>query len=137
MISNKVFDLFENTIHVGTMKNEPGVSHVLYGSVDSHLVVKFDVKLNKDIVEKAVFKAYGNLNTIAVAEFLCNFVEGKSISEIAQTMDANLIIESLELETSEFTVAYALVSAMNKALHSWIDNFIILKKGASAPFCFC
>lgn len=115
-MSNKVEDLFENTKNVGRLKNEANVSHVLYGSLESHLIVSFDFKIENEKVEKAVFKAYGNIKVIAIAQYICSFVQGRTISYINEKMDAHLIMNELDLKAADITIVFALLTAMNKAL---------------------
>lgn len=116
MSKDKVSELFENIKNVGRLKNEPNVSHVLYGSLESHLIVSFDFKIENEKVEKAVFKAYGNIKVIAIAQYICSFVQGKTISYINEKMDAHMIMNELDLKTSDISTVFALLTAMNKAL---------------------
>lgn len=114
--SEKALNYFYNPMNVGKITDDVGVSHVLFGSPETHLVVNFDVKIQDGLIVDAKFKAYGGVNVIAGASFITEYVRNKSVNEVKMNLDSNLLMKEMDWSGYEMPIALTLLMALNKVI---------------------
>lgn len=92
MYSKKVLDLFQNPKHAGPME-APDVSAEV-GNVRCGDIIKFNLKVEEDVIKDATFQTYGCVAAIASSEMVCEAAIGKTLDE-AYAMTAKDIIDGL------------------------------------------
>ncbi len=97
--SEKVIDHYEHPRNVGTLdKEDPTVGTGLVGAPACGDVMRLQIKVNPEtgIVEDAKFKTFGCGSAIASSSLVTEWVKGKSIDEVMQIKNSQ-IVEELNL----------------------------------------
>ena len=79
--------------------------------------IKLYIALEDVMISQARFKCYGSVISLAVCEFVCRWLEGKTVQQLAQ-LDTQLILQALELTEIHQHVALRLVACVNHLLRS-------------------
>lgn len=75
-----------NPLHVGKIDRVQG--RLVTGEVEGQLCIGLDVNTENGLIDKARFTCFGPTLLVAVAEALCTFIEGKTLSQAARLTDA-------------------------------------------------
>lgn len=81
-----IVDHFSNPRNIGEIKEKD--YQVKIGNPVCGDTIFLDLKIEKNHVEDAKFKAYGCAGSIATASIFSEYIVGKSISQIVQTPDS-------------------------------------------------
>lgn len=111
--SEAVLSYFFDAKHVGIIEPAADVFSVQVGQVKNGEVIEFYFKLHDQTIIMTRFKAYGSPATIAACEFVCRFLEHKTLQQ-ARTLTANEIIDALQLSSFKIHVAALVVTAIQK-----------------------
>jgi nitrogen fixation NifU-like protein len=95
--SQKVMDLFENPLNVGTMdENDPHVGTGTQGSPACGDVMKVQIKVEDGKIVDAKFKTFGCCAAIASSSLATEWLKGKTLDEAA-TLKNSVLAEDLQL----------------------------------------
>ena len=94
----KVMDHYENPRNVGVLdKDAANVGTGMVGAPACGDVMRLQIQINDEgVIEEAKFKTYGCGSAIASSSLLTEWVKGKTLDEVAQIKNTE-IVEELEL----------------------------------------
>lgn len=108
----KVRAYFKNPIHAGVLSNSQDVRTVTVGSLEQGAVLRLQIQLDNELrVHKARFKAYGCAATIAVAEYVSIWAEGKRLEQLAE-LNSHDITQALALPSVKVHSSILAVQAL-------------------------
>ncbi len=114
--SELLLKYFRNPAHAGALDiNLPHIFSAKLKSADQSEVVELYLEINENKILKAKFKAAGSVAIIAGAEFLCEYVINKNMTEINQ-LTAECILKQLGLTTLKIHTAQLLILVLHKTL---------------------
>lgn len=110
--SNKLLNYFYHTPHAGSLNpQEPNVIVAKAGEKSNNELLELYLQIADNKIICARFKASGSPSLIASAEFVCDWLEGKKIEEVAQ-LNPEMILQFLELPKTQIHTALLLHSAL-------------------------
>jgi NifU-like protein involved in Fe-S cluster formation len=113
--STELLHYFDHTEHAGTITKADNVTIVTQGLSDNQEVIELSLQWNHNTISQARFRAYGTPALIAAAQWLCQWLEGKSLSD-AIRLDRSQILHALLLSPVQVHVAQLLCSAVTSCL---------------------
>jgi len=128
--SEKVIDHYEHPRNVGTLdKEDPTVGTGLVGAPACGDVMRLQIKVNPEtgIVEDAKFKTFGCGSAIASSSLVTEWVKGKSIDEVMQIKNSQ-IVEELNLPPVKIHCSVLAEDAVKSAIADFRK-----KQAASRP----
>ena len=95
--SEQVLDHYNNPRNVGKMDiNDPNVGTGMVGAPACGDVMKLQIKVEKDIIQDAVFKCYGCGSAIASSSIITEMLKGMSLDAAEQIKNVE-VVEQLNL----------------------------------------
>ena len=95
--SNAVLDHYNNPRNVGKMDlSDPNVGTGMVGAPSCGDVMKLQIKVERDIIQDAVFKCYGCGSAIASSSIITEMLKGMSLED-AQEIKNVEVVEQLNL----------------------------------------
>ena len=95
--SDQVLDHYNNPRNVGKMDiNDPNVGTGMVGAPSCGDVMKLQIKVEKDIIQDAVFKCYGCGSAIASSSIITEMLKGMTLDD-AQEIKNVEVVEQLNL----------------------------------------
>ena len=95
--SNAVLDHYNNPRNVGKMDlSDPNVGTGMVGAPSCGDVMKLQIKVEKDIIQDAVFKCYGCGSAIASSSIITEMLKGMTLDEATQIKNTE-VVEQLNL----------------------------------------
>ena len=92
--SEKVIDHFENPRNIGSFdKSAADVGTGVVGAPECGDVMKLQLKIDNNIVTDAKFKTFGCGSAIASSSLVTEWVKGKSIDEVMQIKNQDIVDE--------------------------------------------
>lgn len=89
---------FNRLDHAGDNFNpESGGVSAQVGCIASEDCVRLSLLLKDGVIQNAHFKAAGMPMMFAAAEFLCRWVQGRTIAECVENLSHTLVLEALEM----------------------------------------
>jgi nitrogen fixation NifU-like protein len=95
--SNAVLDHYNNPRNVGKMDlGDPNVGTGMVGAPSCGDVMKLQIRVEKDIIQDAVFKCYGCGSAIASSSIITEMLKGMSLDEAHEIKNVE-VVEQLDL----------------------------------------
>tara|TARA_B100000929_G_C15234680_1_gene327590 strand:+ start:95 stop:475 length:381 start_codon:yes stop_codon:yes gene_type:complete len=95
--SGAVLDHYNNPRNVGKMDiNDKNVGTGMVGAPSCGDVMKLQIKVEKDIIQDAVFKCYGCGSAIASSSIITEMLKGMTLDEATQIKNTE-VVEQLNL----------------------------------------
>ena len=95
--SKEVLDHYNNPRNVGKMDiNDKNVGTGMVGAPSCGDVMKLQIKVEKDIIQDAVFKCYGCGSAIASSSIITEMLKGMTLDEATQIKNTE-VVEQLNL----------------------------------------
>ena len=95
--SDQVLDHYNNPRNVGKMDlSDPNVGTGMVGAPSCGDVMKLQIKVEKDIIQDAVFKCYGCGSAIASSSIITEMLKGMTLDD-AQEIKNVEVVEQLNL----------------------------------------
>jgi len=95
--SGAVLDHYNNPRNVGKMDiNDKNVGTGMVGAPSCGDVMKLQIKVEKDIIQDAVFKCYGCGSAIASSSIITEMLKGMSLDEAHEIKNVE-VVEQLDL----------------------------------------
>ena len=95
--SKQILDHYENPRNVGKMDaNDPHVGTGMVGAPSCGDVMKLQIRVEKDIIQDAVFKCYGCGSAIASSSIITEMLKGMSLDEAHEIKNVE-VVEQLNL----------------------------------------
>ena len=95
--SDQVLDHYNNPRNVGKMDiNDKNVGTGMVGAPSCGDVMKLQIKVEKDIIQDAVFKCYGCGSAIASSSIITEMLKGMTLDEATQIKNTE-VVEQLNL----------------------------------------
>ena len=95
--SDAVLDHYNNPRNVGKMDlSDPNVGTGMVGAPSCGDVMKLQIKVERDIIQDAVFKCYGCGSAIATSSIITEMLKGMSLED-AQEIKNVEVVEQLNL----------------------------------------
>ncbi len=114
--SSQQLEHFYNALHAGKLdENDSTVIVVEEGSGDRGNVVRLYLQIQNKKIRVAKFLAYGSVALIACCEYVCRYLEGKTIDE-AIRLSTDTIMQDLGMSTVEIHNAIWIVRLVKKSL---------------------
>ncbi len=113
LYSNVTMKHFQQPQNMGELQGDD-VAFAKVGSLPQGEVIQLTLQ-KKDPIQKAAFKAYGSVATIASCSWLTSWLEGKSWQQ-ARNLTVQNIIDELQLPEMRRPAAILVLEALNKAL---------------------
>lgn len=110
--SEKLLELFHHPKHVGELGGQCRVGQA--GLAENGDVVKLSLRIAEDRVEKARFQVAGGVVAIALAEYVCQWVEGKQIADCLCTPEK--LLRQFELPENKLHIAQLICQSLSRAL---------------------
>ena len=116
--SEKLLNHFHYTSHQGRLDLAlPDVFTSKAGSIDNQDVLQLFLQINNNLIVQARFLAIGSVAVIGGAQWLCEFIEGKTIAN-AKHLSIHEILKSLALPSVKIHVAQLLLAALTQCLEA-------------------
>ena len=124
--SKEVMDHYDNPRNVGRLnENSNDVGTGLVGAPSCGDVMKLQIEVKNDIIEKAVFKAFGCGSAIASSSLMTEWVKGKSVDE-ATTIKNTEIAKELSLPPVKIHCSVLAEDAIKAAVQDYKDKKKVL-----------
>ena len=95
--SDQVLDHYNNPRNVGKMDlGDPNVGTGMVGAPSCGDVMKLQIRVEKDIIQDAVFKCYGCGSAIASSSIITEMLKGMSLDEAHEIKNVE-VVEQLNL----------------------------------------
>jgi nitrogen fixation NifU-like protein len=95
--SDAVLDHYNNPRNVGKMDlNDPNVGTGMVGAPSCGDVMKLQIKVEKDIIQDAVFKCYGCGSAIASSSIITEMLKGMTLDQAHEIKNVE-VVEQLNL----------------------------------------
>jgi len=95
--SDAVLDHYNNPRNVGKMDlGDPNVGTGMVGAPSCGDVMKLQIKVEKDIIQDAVFKCYGCGSAIASSSIITEMLKGMTLNDAEQIKNVE-VVEQLNL----------------------------------------
>ena len=95
--SDQVLDHYNNPRNVGKMDlSDPNVGTGMVGAPSCGDVMKLQIKVEKDIIQDAVFKCYGCGSAIASSSIITEMLKGMTLDDAEQIKNVE-VVEQLNL----------------------------------------
>ncbi len=92
--SDKVVDHFNNPRNMGSFKkDEEGVGTGIVGAPECGDVMKFQIKVQNEMIVDAKFKTFGCGSAIASSSLATEWLKGKSVEEASQIKNTDIVQE--------------------------------------------
>lgn len=112
---------FQEPLHVGEITGSD-VAQGTTGAIALGRVLQLSIRIDEHrYISEVKFKAYGCGFTLAVAEWLCGWLQGKSISQ-AQALDRMAIAQALNLPSSRIYAAVLAEDTLKTVLHHFLKE---------------
>ena len=117
--SQKVLDLFENPLNVGTMdENDPHVGTGTQGSPACGDVMKVQIKVEDGKIVDAKFKTFGCCAAIASSSLATEWLKGKTLDEAA-TLKNSVLADELQLPAVKVHCSVLAEEAVHAAINDY------------------
>ena len=117
--SQKVMDLFENPLNVGTMdENDPNVGTGTQGSPACGDVMKVQIKVEGGKIVDAKFKTFGCCAAIASSSLATEWLKGKTLEEAAKLKNSDLA-DDLQLPAVKVHCSVLAEEAVHAAIEDY------------------
>jgi nitrogen fixation protein NifU and related proteins len=133
--SEKVIDHYEHPRNVGTLdKEDPSVGTGLVGAPACGDVMRLQIKVNPEtgIVEDAKFKTFGCGSAIASSSLVTEWVKGKSIDEVMQIKNSQ-IVEELNLPPVKIHCSVLAEDAVKSAIADFRKKQATSRQSVAEP----
>ena len=107
---------FDHTPHAGVLPPSPSVSVARHGVADNEGLLELSLDIRDDRVVTARFRAYGPPAYIAAAEWLCEAIEGCSVSDLTREITSSQLLDQLRLSDHWGHVAQLVLDTMQLAI---------------------
>ena len=108
--NEQLLTLFHHPVHAGELADALVLSA---GQQEHGDAVKLYLQVNEQQVTKASFKAYGSVVTLAMAEYTCQWLTGKTLVE-AKTLTGEMLLNHLKLPTTYVHKAQLFIEAIQQ-----------------------
>jgi nitrogen fixation NifU-like protein len=127
--SDKVLDHYANPRNVGSFaKDEENVGTGIVGAPECGDVMKLQLKIGDDgVVQDARFKTFGCGSAIASSSFVTELVKGKSVDEVLQIKNSQ-IVQELSLPPVKIHCSVLAEDGIKAAIADWKKR----REGASS-----
>lgn len=88
--SKQLLNLFHNPQHGGEL---PDAKILSAGQQEHGDAIKLFIQLKDDVIDAVTFKAYGSVVTLAMAEYVCQWLLGKTVSQAKALTAAELLVD--------------------------------------------
>ena len=119
--SSQLIDHYENPRNVGSLdKNDSSVGTGLVGAPACGDVIKIQFKINDktEVIEEAMFKAFGCGSAIASSSLATEWLKGKTISEATEIKNTH-IAQELDLPPVKFHCSILAQDAIEEAIKDY------------------
>lgn len=99
--------------HAGAIEKKHGRYTAKYGTIEQGDEVRIDVLMENNLIQQARFQCYGSVVSIAACEFVCRWLEGKTLKQ-AITLQPWVILEGLGLTSLHNHVAWRLIECIKQ-----------------------
>ena len=106
--NDKILAFFHNPKHSGEL---PDARILSAGQVEHGDAIKLFIQLKGDVVDAVTFKAYGSVVTIAMAEYVCQWLLGKTVAQ-AKGLTAAELLAHLQLSSLYVHKAQLFIQAL-------------------------
>lgn len=113
--NDTITDLFLKPKHAGCLEKPTTVSQA--GNPGQSDVLELQLLITNNTIEQARFRAHGKLTTIAAGEYLCQWIEKKSLNQLKE-FNGQQIIDALQLPNARLSSAILAQQALEQALHN-------------------
>lgn len=114
--SEKLLHYFYTATHAGTLnENNPQVKKGEVGRAAEGNVLHLYLQKENHHIVAATFLATGPVAAIASCEFVCCWLEGRTMSD-AQQITAQAIMQTVEMPTTQFHVAVQVERLVKKTI---------------------
>ena len=114
-----VIDHFNNPRNVGALnKNDANVGTGIVGAPACGDVMKLQIKVDNDVITKAVFKTFGCGSAIASSSLITEWVKGKTLSQ-ALTISNKDIAKHLKLPPVKLHCSMLAEDAIKEAIKNY------------------
>jgi nitrogen fixation NifU-like protein len=123
--SSKVIDHFNNPRNMGSLpKNDKDVGTGLVGAPECGDVLKLQIRIDKDVIVDAKFRAFGCGSAIASSSLATEFLKGKTVQE-AQTIRNTDIVQELNLPPVKIHCSVLAEDAIKAALADYQKKQVV------------
>jgi nitrogen fixation NifU-like protein len=113
--SEKFLNYFYQSQHVGCLKG-PGVKKITVGSVDQGDLLELYLLIDdRRVIQQARFKAYGSAVLIAGSEYICSYLEGKTVEQ-GRALSSGQLLKDLQLPPLKIHTATLLARALMECI---------------------
>ena len=117
-----VIDHFNNPRNVGALnKNDANVGTGIVGAPACGDVMKLQIKVDNDVITKAVFKTFGCGSAIASSSLITEWVKGKTLSQ-ALTISNKDIAKHLKLPPVKLHCSMLAEDAIKEAIKNYKND---------------
>ena len=117
--SNAVLDHYNNPRNVGKMDiGDKNVGTGMVGAPACGDVMKLQIKVEKDIIQDAVFKCYGCGSAIASSSIITEMLKGMTVDE-AQEIKNTEVVEQLNLPPVKIHCSVLAESSIQAAIKDY------------------
>ena len=114
---NPLLEHFLNPKRMGELENPDGVGIIANAQCGDILI--FEVKISDDIVQKIRFRCVGCGASKAVASYIAELCEGRSLEEIEQIKMEEIFKELKELPKSKWHCPFQALDALRMAIQDY------------------
>ncbi|HET6428649.1 MAG TPA: iron-sulfur cluster assembly scaffold protein [Phycisphaerae bacterium] len=120
MYSDKVIELFDNPLNMGSLdKDDPAVGTGVVGSPECGDVMKLQIKVGADgKVEDVKFKTFGCAAAVAASSLATEWLKGKTLEE-AETISNKTLADQLSLPAVKMHCSVLAEGAVRAAIEDW------------------
>lgn len=117
---NDLLTFFRHTVHQGELENNmPGNCVATVGADDNQDILKLSLQLDDNKIIKARFLAKGSVAIIGGAEWLCQYLEGKNRVDVMESLNAEMVLNTLQLPKVKIHIAYLLCRAVRECMDGY------------------
>lgn len=103
--SSQQLEHFHNAVHAGKLdENDPNVIVVEEGGQNSPNAIRLYLYVENNIITRSRFLSYGSLPVTACCEYVCRYLEGKTLDE-ARQLNVDRIMKDLAMPRVEIHIA--------------------------------
>lgn len=110
-----LLDYFHHLEHAGTIPSARNVLIAEEGTEQQGEIIRLYLAVSDDIITDANFKSFGSVALIAGCEFICRWLEGKSIKQ-ALEITPEYILKELQLTSYHKHIAVLIVQTVKAVL---------------------
>ncbi len=117
--SSTVRDYFFRRQHV--FRGEDYNAHALIGNLNVGDVLELYLQIENEVINSAYCKAYGSVAVIAMGEYTCEWLVGKTIAEL-DTLSVEHLLKALDLQLTRIHIASMAIAAIKQSITDYHEH---------------